>query len=222
MLQQAFEDAPFFGLSLSARHVSVQDVCVVCQIADLGRPMDMALEAAALVILTTLSSTHGFDEVSIPSKAILAACAGTRWLHPHWGLPRMLPIVYTMYDTLQFCFVLIVSACAAASPSSILENSFTLAYRLLVTGDFAQFEIQGMDPWYDTMQDAMCPQDPPPADAHHVVLAFCYVCTLFGSVGLMNISIGVLGGNYERHEDRSRSHFLASRATVLAHYTLIP
>jgi len=111
MLQQAFEDAPFFGLSLSARHVSVQDVCVVCQIAELGRPMDMALEAAALVILTTLSSTHGFDEVSIPSKAILAACAGTRWLHTHWELravrmlgPRMLPILYAMYDTLHFCF----------------------------------------------------------------------------------------------------------------------
>lgn len=166
MLQQAFEDAPFFGLSFSAWQVSVQEE--VCLVASCGSTLslcfcchsktqlktcalfatlpsvdglDMALETAALAILTTLSSADGFDEVSIPSKAILAACAGTRWLHAHWELPavrvlgpRMLPILYAMYDTIQFCFVLIVSVCAAGSPNSIVENSLTLPYRLLVAG----------------------------------------------------------------------------------------
>merc|ERR1712129_454539 len=94
-----------------------------------------------------------------------------------------------MYDTKEFCVVLTVSVCAAASayfwlgaregPGSIIENSFTLAYRLLVTGDFDQFEIRGTDPWHNMVEDAMYPQDPSPTDAHYVVLAFLRVHPLW-------------------------------------------
>jgi len=108
-------------------------------------------------------------------------------------------------------------------PGDILDNTISVVYRLFVLGDFDQFELQGTDPEYAEGGDGtLVPNDALPTKAHFLIVGFFYMVTVLGSVGLMHISIGVLGSNCERHPDKSVVHFLGSRAKILAEFTMVP
>ena len=156
---------------------------------------------------------------------------GERWLGPY-----LLPILSAVRDTGAFFFV--TSVCVAASTHAyVILNArgddpfpvyaaFTHTVRLAIFGDFDMFEYQGQDPTYTYAENgtengtgAWEPNDPDPRELGtltYMYLQLCFFCTGVGvAVLLMNLLIGILGQNYEIHQDRAQVLFVQARARML-------
>eukprot|EP00928_Gymnodinium_smaydae_P039548 TRINITY_DN26995_c0_g1_i1.p1 TRINITY_DN26995_c0_g1~~TRINITY_DN26995_c0_g1_i1.p1 ORF type:complete len:976 (+),score=153.16 TRINITY_DN26995_c0_g1_i1:67-2928(+) len=155
-------------------------------------------------------------------KNLLAFTALLRWLRVVMCLkgfrvvgPRMLPILRATANIKPFILVVLfpllgVSTCYVALDIADVPDSFISMYRLGFLGDFDLAEIEGA-----TAQSGLNWSDPRRLPSY-IASRFIFVfASLFLTITMMNIFIGVLGTSYtEAYEHRTRV-FTKARAQML-------
>ena len=155
---------------------------------------------------------------------LMYSLRGERWLGPY-----LLPILSAVRDTGAFFFVTSLCVAGATHAYVVLNareddrfpiySAFTHTVRLAIFGDFDLFEFHGQDTTYMEKDGVWEPDDPDPEEngfVTYMYLQLCFFCTGVGvAVLLMNLLIGILGQNYELHQNRAQVLFVQARARML-------
>jgi hypothetical protein len=150
--------------------------------------------------------------------------------------PRFLPIFRTIKDTGGFFFVVLFTfagsvhgyyALGARDSPGPVYAAVAPIFRLYFLGDFDLQELEGVDPTFEKASGVngefiLKPVDPDPSPMYVYIHALFYTISVFFSVVLMNLFIGILGASYDIQEDIAAEVFLQSRAIAVTKYRQLP
>ena len=135
---------------------------------------------------------------------------------------KLLPIILAMRDTGTFLLVVAFTLLASVHGYFILSiprmpgslyRAFEKTFRLAFLGDFDLHELEYVDTIFVEGDGALEPQDPDPTADYAFVHMFFYVVALSITIVEMNLFIGVLSSNYDKHLQQASA--LASRERAL-------
>lgn len=101
--------------------------------------------------------------------------------------------------------------------------SFQPIWRLAMLGDFDMFFLEGTDAVFEpNAQGVLEPKDPNPGENFALVHGIFMLTTVFLTVLMLNLLVGILGENYSRYEDQALVLFLRERARIITRYSHRP
>mmetsp|Transcript_67737 Transcript_67737/g.201491 ORF Transcript_67737/g.201491 Transcript_67737/m.201491 type:complete len:794 (+) Transcript_67737:31-2412(+) len=195
-----------------------------------GGALTLVLEVVALTVMT---GRDHLGHLTLVERWFLAGWCGLRWLQFVWGMrtleqfgPRMLPIVYSLRDTLAFAIIFAVFVTASAHAYYVIgtrkdpvghefHGAFVIAYRLGVMGDFDLYEIEDNDPYWEATSLGLEEVDKPASEYYYMTHIWFYITSILVSLMMTNILTGILGSNYDRFTEVSRPLFLRERARAI-------
>ncbi|CAE7698860.1 psmD10 [Symbiodinium sp. CCMP2592] len=215
--------------------VSGQGAGVLETFADL---LFLVVGCAAIASQMELCNEERMDKVWMPWFCsmywlrFVYSLRGERWLGIY-----LLPILSAVRDTWAFFFVTFLCVGGATHAYIILDprggdplpiySALTHTVRLAIFGDFDLFEYQGQDTTFElnTESNEWQPKDPSPrdlgSDGSDWIWSYAYLQLSFFITGigitvlLMNLLIGILGHNYDAHQDRAQVLLVQARARML-------
>jgi hypothetical protein len=200
---------------------------------DLGR---ILLTLASIVIILNSDSWNVTDTIEL--KTILATTMWIRWIRVLYSArgfemsgQHMLAILYAVGSVWPFLSVVMWPLigfinCYYMMGVYDVWRSGIIVYRMAFVGDFDLEEVEDIDPTMkaegDPLTDGYYQEiDPVLSDKHKVIGVFMVIVTMFFTIALMNIFIGVLSESYHRYFERRDRLFLMTRAGIVLEHAAV-